>query len=266
MVTWVIQKNLFNERGYDQLVSTLERMGVPHVDVRVVPFSGEYGELSPEVEDGPRALVAYGSTTLMRIAIKRRWRPGVFFDEENFSAPAWFEHWGEHVLNYGAEVVPFKDVSVPPGEYRFIRPADDLKAFSGHVIYSDSFAEWKERVLGVESPTLPPDHPCVVAPVREIAREYRFFVVDGRVVTGSIYKLGENVVYRADVEDYVTEYAQARVDEWKPADGFVIDVAAMRDGSLRVIEVNCLNSAGFYACDASKIVQAVSDHYERKKS
>lgn len=43
---------------------------------------------------------------------------------------------------------------------------------------------------------------------------------------------------------------------WQPADAFVVDVASGPFGH-KVIEVNCFNSAGLYACDPGRIIDAV---------
>lgn len=257
---WIVQQNLFNEVGYNDFVGTIEKMGFDYIPLKVVPFSGE---LIPEINE-TEGIVAYGSTTLMRISVGRKWNPGVFFND-NFTQLQCVNHWGEEMLNAVGLVVPFSQINLPPDNHEFfIRPNDDLKSFSGEVISRTNFNEWRAKVLAYESVNLKPETLCIVAPVQPIVREYRFFVVDAKVITGSLYKIGNTVRSDPHVEPMVYEYAQCRVNEWQPADAFVIDVAQMIDGSLKVIEINCLNSAGFYACDTSKIIQAIADLYERK--
>ena len=51
-----------------------------------------------------------------------------------------------------------------------------------------------------------------------------------------------------DVKQEIVEYAQRMVDVWQPAKAFVIDVAETNEG-LKVIEINNINSAGFYEAD-----------------
>ena len=43
---------------------------------------------------------------------------------------------------------------------------------------------------------------------------------------------------------------------WQPARAFVLDTALTPDGP-RIVEVNCINSAGFYGADVKCIVVAV---------
>ena len=37
---WVVQNNLFNERGFHTLMQVLEHGGIPHTLVKVIPFDG----------------------------------------------------------------------------------------------------------------------------------------------------------------------------------------------------------------------------------
>ncbi len=81
-----VQTNLGSADDVARLTAFLERLGVPWVPLKVIPFD----DTPPDVPaDG--AVVFYGSTTLMRnVARDGRWDPGVFFDEARFAfeAPA----------------------------------------------------------------------------------------------------------------------------------------------------------------------------------
>ena len=46
------------------------------------------------------------------------------------------------------------------------------------------------------------------------------------------------------------------IQQWQPSRGFVIDIAEAAEGP-KIIEINNLNSSGFYCCDVSKIVQTI---------
>lgn len=46
------------------------------------------------------------------------------------------------------------------------------------------------------------------------------------------------------------------IEIWQPARAFVIDIALTQE-SYKIVEINCINSAGFYAADVSKIVNAI---------
>jgi hypothetical protein len=82
----------------------------------------------------------------------------------------------------------------------------------------------------------------------------------GKIITGSQYRVGSRVFSTECHERDVIEYAQRMVDLWSPDVGFVMDVALTPEG-FKVIEINCLNASGFYACDMGKVVNALEETY-----
>ena len=96
----------------------------------------------------------------------------------------------------------------------------------------------------------------VCGPPVTIHKECRFFVVDGAVVAGSTYKQGGVMVAGAETDPISAGYARACVQRWQPARAFVLDTALTPDGP-SIVEVNCINSAGFYGADVERIVLAI---------
>ncbi len=256
---WIIQDNLHREEGFVALIETLERFSIPHSVVKVLPFSDHLPteeQTIPVINPEGRVMVC-GSTTLAKMAARRGWVPGSFLNE-NHDYEVWRQHYGDALLNHDARVCRFADVE-PLGDARFfIRPCLDSKSFAGQVMDWPEFEAWRHRVLDLGEVYTSLDGNTMVAygPVKVIRKEFRFFVVDGRVVTGSLYKIGTRVVYNEVVDDEATLYAQQMVDRWQPARAFVIDIADTDEG-YRIVEINCLNSAGFYAIDVQKLVMAI---------
>lgn len=248
---WIIQNNLFNERGFHDLVNTLEHGGIPHTLVKVIPFGGG---IEPAV-DVPGHVVVMGSLSLTRHARQHGWVPGAFLND-NFDFRIWREHLGSHLLNADAGVYRLADVPQRSGPF-FIRPCLDDKSFSGMVTTWEEFASWRESVLGLEDyTTVTAETVVAVSEPKTIQREYRMVIVDGRVITGTRYKLGDRVVSSPEVEPEVHAFAQEMADRWSPERAYVLDVF-MHEGALYVGEINNLNSAGFYAYDVGKMVAAI---------
>lgn len=248
---WVVQNNLFNERGFHDLVNTLERGGIPHTLVKVIPFGGG---IEPTVDvAGP--IIVMGSLSLTRYALQRGWTPGAFVNA-NFDFEIWREHLGSHLLNADARVYRFAEVPAQDGLF-FIRPCQDDKAFSGMVTTWEEFAPWREQVLAIgDNPNVTADTRVAVSAPKHIQREYRMVIVDGRVITGTRYKLGDRVASSPEVEPEVHAFAQAMADRWGPDRAYALDIF-MHDDGLYVGEINNLNSAGFYAYDVGKMVAAI---------
>jgi len=106
--------------------------------------------------------------------------------------------------------------------------------------------------LGFTSATLVYIFASVVGGVTET----RFFVVDGKIVTGSLYKRGNKVIYDSNIDPDVQKFAQEMVDFWQPNRAFVIDIALTPDGC-KIVEINNINSSGFYASNVNKIIDAI---------
>ena len=270
---WVVQQNLYNEYGYTALMDCIIRAGIPHAVVKpvaiinkLVPADFDSFSFKGYIEDAPEPYIdesglvmVCGAVTMSKVAQKRNWVPGSFINE-NFDFEVWRQHYGEHLLNYDSQVCRFADLPKVSGEF-FMRPCEDSKAFAGFVTTWDYYDMWRADVLRVndDMQTLNGSTMITFASVKNILREYRFFVVDGKIVTGSLYKLGDRVTYMSDIDPDVLAYAQSRVDQWQPARAFVIDIALLEGGEKKVIEINNFNSAGFYASDVSKIVGAIED-------
>lgn len=94
--------------------------------------------------------------------------------------------------------------------------------------------------------------------IKEIYAEYRTWFVGGRLVTVSQYRLGDKVAYSSIVDDDVLTYAEKMESIWHPQQAFVLDVCRTEAG-LRIMEINTINSAGFYAADVFKIFKAVEN-------
>lgn len=269
---WLLQTNLYSEDGWDALVSALERLEKPYSVHKVIPFSDGQLDPDPGLPDGARAIVM-GSYTMARYAAARGWKPGAYLENLDFEIQR--EHWGERMLNYDAIITRFDEVSeiIVDGrcEPFFLRPVHDSKAFTGFVCDWPYYQEWLagllrmpetadpvNDLLGVNVLTLAT--PVMICRKKEIWTETRTWVVGGEVVTASGYKTGTLKRYTApdQVDQHVIDFAQARADEWCPNRAFVLDVAETEDG-LRIVEVNNLNSAGFYKGDVQVLLNAIEE-------
>ena len=255
---WVIQDNLYQENGYTALAEALLRLEIPHDVVKVVPFSEDLSEDQQTIPHIiPTGLVMVcGSITLAKIAKKRKWTPGSFLNN-NYDYRVWKAEYGDNLLNNEACVCRFADVQ-PIWSPFFIRPIFDSKSFNGTVTDWDSFVEWQTKVIDLHDTytSLCKDTMILYGPIKKIQKEYRFFVVDNQIVGQSVYKIGNRVIYDSLVDDDAIFFAKTMINMWQPSRAFVIDVAMTTDG-FRIVEINCINSAGFYAIDVMKFVSAI---------
>lgn len=254
---WVLQSNLVKDSQVRPFAEAFRAMGVPFVDVAIMPFSDGFFD-EPRLPNTD--VIPYGSTTLMRIALQRGWR-WLFYNDQ-FQVPAWLIH-RDDMLNSDAAIVTAQEAAkrfayATQDECWFVRPTEDFKAFSGTVAQSWELAKLMQGGQG-STFNFTPETMVAISEVKPILREWRYFIVGGKLISGSVYRaVGERCVYRED-NDRVLGAAQALADKWLPHPTCVMDVAET-DSGLRVVEFNCLNASGIYDHDVPAIVRAVTDY------
>ena len=259
---WILQKNLFNEKRYITLVETLERMNIPRLLVKPLPFTSRLIPddwdltLQTPLEDIPEPLVpegpkwVMGTYTLARIAQERGWWPGSFLENLNYLDWQWSDN---YLLNPNAYVTTPKKAQLPEGDF-FCRPLADSKVFSGGIFNRAGFIEWRDS-LPVDGEACPSTQ-ILIAPVKEIYTETRFWIVNGRIVTGSEYKRGGYTYYTSSVDPGAYNFTEQAIYQWTPNQAFVIDIAYTSEG-YKIIEVNNMNSAGLYEANVGKLIEAI---------
>ena len=248
---WVIQKKLFKPENYRRLTNALVDLGIEYssIDIPNNTFN-----LEPDVDPVGNVYVC-GAIKLRKIAEKRNWFPGSFLND-NFNVSKWVEELGHELLNYHAIYGKFGDIKTGNMSKFFKRPLEDNKVFDGMVIDSEMLNTWrrdpaKRGLLKMD---------VIVTKVQEIYREYRFFIVKNKVITGSVYKVAGKPQVSQDISDAVVNYVSGIVSKWTPAESCVVDVCLTGNG-YKVIEFNNINSSGFYAADVVKYVDAIQTEY-----
>lgn len=263
---WILQENLFKESEWETLTATLARFNLPYSVHKVIPF---IGELTPPAEPTQPKVICFGSYSMRHSAKAFNWTPGVY-DLEPCNFTVQLEHWGDLMLNADSVVAPFHAVNIT--EPTFMRPIDDSKYFAGKVFDVDEFYEWKRNVCVLEHDygnSMTKDTLIQACAPKVIYAEYRFWIVDAKIVTCSLYKRGSRVTYSSEVDEAVKRFAHQvvrhgditlamRTSAWQPHRAYVLDVCETPDG-FKIVEINTLNSAGFYACDVQKLVVALEE-------
>lgn len=262
---WVIRKG-FSDKAYLQLIEALSRMDIEYIMVDYVPFDDENVYGLPDDFDRTD-VIAYGGQGLINYGKNHGWS-GVF-QNDNFAVTAWMAHYGDELLNYDSVVTTIEKAN-PKADRLFVRPVHDTKSFSGQLMDWENFYTWKNSILAIPDDvfsTITGNTEITIATVKQIIAEYRLFVVDGKVVTGSEYKRGNTVAYYEHVPEYVLEYAKKVISMWEPDLAYCLDIAEVYsdNGSYcKVLEINCINGCGLYASDVYKYANALQSLMETK--
>ncbi len=258
--TWVVQANLLRHSKEDVAVQ-LRELGIPFVGVNVIPFSDDLTFLFDEPESA--RVIPYGSAALMRRAMNRGWE-GLFFDGERFRVDAWLQNRTD-MLNDDAVCLPagmalqwIRGQSF--GDWH-VRPVEDLKVFAGLVMRTNEIEDWLTRAEGPMQLTgeFSTETLIAISSAKTLKAEWRWFVVGGKIVDGSMYRFDGLPMRKHEDDASVIAEAQDFANDWLPHPTCCMDIALTEDGP-RVIEFNCFNGCGFYDHDVAKIVREVTNY------
>lgn len=271
---WVLEDRFDHDPKYRELKETLKRFSIPHSLVKVVPFTDDgfttiegydLNTLIPKKDSDSIILhnlsvFCYGSYTLSKI-MHKHFCPGSYISPM-LGINHLLEHYGNEMFNADMVIAPIKDLDTDLPEF-FARPVEDTKSFCGGIMKNAEFKEWKQKIIDAAMipenySTITPDTMAVIAEIKPIHQEVRFFIVDGKIATYSQYKSGNSVIYSPQVDQYVIDYVNKMLEIWMPDRCFCMDIA-ITDGIPKILETNSINSSGLYAIDIQKFVMAVED-------
>lgn len=217
-------------------------------------------EITPDIGTN---LIPYGSTSLLAHAKEAKWRHA--FTNDEFNVKTYLQR-HEYMLNRDTIIMSLSAARLvlPTKPQWFIRPADDSKIFAGHTAPSDQSLIWIDRLMandcyGIDGNTL-----VALSSPKVIDMEWRYFIVEGQIITGSSYRRSDSTFRYRETDPAVLREAQELANHWLPHECCVMDVALWKD-KVHVVEFNELNSSGFYDHDVTALVRAVSE-YARLRS
>lgn len=264
---FAIQLNHIQEKELLEDKLALDEIGFTDpIYYGLIPFSDEIS--GAERFDDYDVVIPYGTVKLIKL-----WQKGllpkstkIFYDEPRFDQRSYKDALGRLLLNHRAVYSTLGEVKdIPVQTHTFIKPTRDLKAFAG-IVVDRGRTPGEEIFSRPQSSDLSDDEPILMAPLRNVVREYRNFVVGGKLIDSAVYKINDRVTYevptteeRRCIDDFFKE-VQSR---YEPLDTYVVDFAKMVSGDMTVIEYNCFNCAGMYCVDRRKIFKAVIDHAEQ---
>lgn len=264
---FLIQKNLIGKKDLDKIIEVFETEGIDYELVEVIPFSDELSGIDLK----GLSYCPYGSTSLTNISYSLGLL-GLHFDLETFNYEAACLN-RDDMLNRNVmrldEAIQFFNNQIDNGNGDtdwFVRPSEDLKQFTGCVIPAQEAHDWfLDMVECATSGTykLEPETKVVVCEPKKIYSEARFFIVGGKIVEGSVYRVSGDLYSSRLTEEEYSFHQENFVDgKWLPDQCCVMDVADTPDG-YKVIEFNCLNSAGMYDCDVGNIFRALWKYHHQ---
>lgn len=266
-VRWIIQDANYANKDRAQILAACTQLEIPCLEIPVIPFAHQLPDFPL---DDAYENIYYGSTTMMDRLYEHYNKPlGLFYDATTFSMENYLQQWGAHLLSSEAQFMTFEAFSkagYPAEQQFFIRPDADSKAFAGVVLDYGKIQAWYDSLLIDDVYGLGPDTKIMVGPAYHIEKEWRTFVVQGKVVTSSTYRKDFRLYESAtDIPAAMLDFVHARCQEYQPHDVFAMDIAKCSgEDEYYIIECGCMNSVGFYAADIAQYVAALSAYVYQK--
>lgn len=261
--TWLIEAGVYGAE-VSPLLAEIRRQGmvadvVPHQALKKGVDLAVAGRLLAEGD----CVIGYGTFPFARqIQLHRRCVPGAWCNPEKLDCTAYFAHFGKFLLNQNYAIMPGVEAIRQQGwlfevfskdDMVFARPTGCHKLFTGRCIAREDFA-------GALAPTrYDPSTLVVIATPKEIEKEWRLVVSEGRVVAGSQYAEKGVKSVAAGCPDRVRAFAEAMLAEvrWQPDPLFMLDVCEC-EGRLWLVELNGFSCSWLYECDVAAVVSEAS--------
>jgi hypothetical protein len=232
------------ERLTAPLAAEASARGIPIYDVSL---------LHPREEpdySGHSPILLYGSVALLHGWAKHRpaldaW---LFWEEESLSPDTWRDRFGSDFLNHDG--APGTLGNRPTGFH--VRPMLNTKAFTaGTQVETDC----------------DPSTQVWASPPKLIDAEARIFIVGGKPVSASLYRLGQESIrstHHPLLGDALRS-AERLASIWLPAEHCVMDLG-LHEGVWKLVEFNSIHTSGWYAADVGNVLDALLNSLSEQPS
>lgn len=252
-VRWIIESNVVSYT--DNLIKYLREKGIyykktNYQEVVTYNYSDNFGGLI----DAGVATIFIGSLRLAKEISKYPVYPGAICSFKSFDCLNYYPSWNDYLLN--------KDwiITVPPILKKHCREGDTTKKFffrpnEGDKVF-DGGLYTKSELMKLE---LENNKVIIQASKKEIVCEYRFLVIDRKIVDYTKYldSSDSNRVYQG--AKLILENALRNPNTFIPDRAFTVDMSYSYHKGMGVIGLNSFSCANLYNMSMDKVVSAINE-------
>jgi hypothetical protein len=268
---WIIEKYVFDE--YEQkLIDAIKA-----TDSEYIVY--DYNSIDSNLESDlvqklipSNIVIFHGGLQLGRKMLKLSLYPCTFLTIENYECYKYYGFYGNHLLNSDYMMMGLNDVErnkeIIFNRFNtskiFIRPSNGYKSFTGQCLSFDNFKNDLE-LLKISYGGLDLTQLVVISSLKDLEEEYRFVVVDGKIVSGTMYLDKNNrpsyyAYYdKPCMDNKAEEYANLLLGLYVPDSAFTMDIVRLSSGEYKLVEINSFNCASMYGGDYKRIVEAINE-------
>lgn len=271
---WLLDDYMLRTSYHEDIRDILKREGFEYHVEKYVPFSDDLGLSLPFSNN--ECIVTYGSISFVKQKLRQfatlvdnkpkyNYIPGAYLPEKTMECIGYmpFIDKFDNLANANYVFTTFKDLqnrkeffyNIFNTNKIFIRPNSGFKTFTGLPIHFDEFDFEINSLKQLHH--VGDDVLILVSNCKNIKEEYRFFIVNRVVVTGSQYKLNDELNVKEGFSLEALAIAQEMAKNvWQPDIAYACDVGIV-NGQPKIIELNSFSSSGFYGCDIPKLIHAI---------
>jgi len=283
---WLIEADVFQDNT-DKLIQVLKNKGIEHHVLQYIPFDDDLASRCLEIYGPDQCVVFYGSLNFGRKLKKLAWTPGVYLNDKALECSMYYPYLKNLLLHYQDFLMlpygvlndhkktifdHFKTDKV------FIRPNSNMKEFTGMICTEEDYFDCV-KLAGFYD--VDPNLLVLISRVEPLEKEWRFVIVDGEPVAGSLYRdwsSPEKIMPGTVTRDYVLMNSHSVWEGYEGKEGsnalmlayeaakrynpdrcWTVDIAKTEYGTYHVLEIGCFSCAGLYGMDLEKVVDKVSE-------
>lgn len=256
---FLIQANVYLDPDHYKIFDALEELDIDY-EVINVPPTAEKIDFKTDRKD----VFVYGSVTIARLARQNPdWFPGSFYGG-NHLYEVYSQYYGENLLNHSISVYKISDALLwKKDEMKFIKPYTEAKIFTGKVFTE---AEWNDFVFeSLENPSnrITENSLVQVSEAKRTVKEARLWIVGGQIIDGGYYKFNDNAPFEETVSEDGLAFAREMIQLFNLEEAFVMDICFTDEG-WKIVEINCINSSGFYPnTNVKSIIKALNIYFSQ---
>lgn len=246
----------FERENFKKIKDFLDENNIENEIYQIIPFSHEIIPQLPK----DRMVVPFGCIEFVQEVRKMAdVSSTMFFDENVFTNENCLNKWGTHCLNNDAQIMTVEDAinTLDKDKQYFMRPVEDLKSFTGNLFEPGHLPSLLERYAGYENNQFNSKSRIIVSEPKNVKREWRNFIVDGNVVSSSLYK--ENGKHRKELgaPASVIQLCYNALSLYNPSKAFVLDICQLEDDNFYIVEFGCIHNCGFYSANVESIMDRI---------
>lgn len=256
----LIQYNIHKDPDFDRIYPILDELKIPFEKINLTSSITKL-----EILENRNDVFVYGSVKLAMLGKQNSdWNPGSFYGGNHlFEINSKF--YKENLLNYQTEVKELSEKLVwKDKEEKFIKPYKLAKLFTGNIFTKNKWENFVENSLkDPHTPLMNSKSLIQISEPRDIIKEARLWIVGENIIEAVYYKILKDIPFEEKVEEQGIEFAEQMISTFNVAEAFVMDIC-LTDIGWKIVEINCINSAGFFPnADVKKIFGALNNYFSK---